>query len=51
MTRRPSPIFMPRTRAPGAHRRTSASSKRTALPASENSITSCLPSVIAAPIR
>jgi len=31
--------------------RTSFSSKRTALPASENSITSCRPSVIAAPIR
>src|SRR5882672_129098 len=46
------PSFMPRT--PCACRpigRTSSSSKRTALPASEKSITSCLPSVIAAPMR
>ena len=44
--------FMPRTpRAVRPIGRTSFSSKRTALPASENSITSCLPSVTAAPIR
>ena len=43
---------MPRTpRALRPIGRTSSSSKRTALPPSENSITSCLPSVSAAPIR
>ncbi|OIQ80071.1 hypothetical protein GALL_381880 [mine drainage metagenome] len=42
---------MPRTpRAPRPIGRTSSSSKRTALPPSLNSITSCLPSVSAAPI-
>jgi hypothetical protein len=44
--------FMPRTpRAPRPIGRTSFSSKRTALPSSENIITSCLPSVIATPTR
>ena len=43
---------MPRTpRAVLPIGRTSSSSKRTALPASENSITSCLPSVMATPMR
>src|SRR6185436_18434421 len=51
-TRWPSPSFMPRT--PVAWRpigRTSHSSKRTALPSEESSITSYLPSVSAAPTR
>ncbi len=48
----PSSRFMPRTpRAVRPIGRTSFSSKRTALPESENSITSCSPSVSAAPIR
>jgi hypothetical protein len=48
----PSSSAMPRTpRALRPIGRTSFSSKRTALPPSENSITSCLPSVSAAPIR
>ena len=43
---------MPRTpRVTRPIGRTSSSSKRTALPASENSMTSCLPSVMATPIR
>ena len=52
ITRWPSSSIMPRTpRATRPIGRTSSSSKRTALPASENSMTSCLPSVIATPIR
>src|SRR5512147_1036879 len=52
MTCWPSSSCMPRTpRAVRPMGRTSFSSKRTALPASENSMTSCCPSVMAAPIR
>ncbi|CPM60732.1 Uncharacterised protein [Bordetella pertussis] len=52
MTVWPSSSIMPRTpRALRPIGRTSFSSKRTALPASENNITSCLPSVRSAPIR
>src|SRR5262249_35517049 len=52
MTRWPACSFIPRTPvAPRPMARTSSSAKRTALPASENSITSCLPSVNATPIR
>jgi len=48
----PSSSIMPRTpRALRPIGRTSPSSKRTALPASENSMTSQLPSVMATPIR
>ena len=48
----PATKFIPRTpRAVRPIGRTSFSSKRTALPASENSITSCWPSVIAAPTK
>jgi hypothetical protein len=48
----PSSSIMPRTpRAWRPRGRTSFSSKRTALPPSENSITSCWPSVSAAPMR
>jgi len=52
MTRPPLARFMPRTpRAPRPIGRTSFSSKRTALPSLEKSITSCLPSVSATPTR
>ena len=52
MTRCPSSRLMPRTpRAARPIGRTSFSSKRTALAASENSMTSCAPSVTAAPIK
>ncbi|CKT22003.1 Uncharacterised protein [Mycobacterium tuberculosis] len=48
----PGSSDMPRTpRALRPSGRTSSSSKRTALPPSLKSITSCLPSVRAAPIR
>ena len=48
----PSSKFIPRTPRPSRPMgRTSFSSKRTALPESEKSITSCAPSVMAAPIK